>query len=134
MLTIKKCLSIVYAIVAGSAILSCVVKRVCAEQMPRCALVLGVNGSKSNQSAQDADDMATALRDLGFHVIAKPNPMQNDIRQALREFQDALGSGGVGVFYYVGHGAQVDGVDYLRPRGSKITGLSDIFRPLGNPT
>jgi uncharacterized caspase-like protein len=42
------------------------------------------------------------------------------LRRAIREFGDELAKGGVGLFYYAGHGMQVKGRNYLIPVGHDI--------------
>jgi len=68
---------------------------------------------------QDAVDMYEKLRSLGFDV---PPPVTNatkqQMEQAIREFVQRMASkdpGGANVFYYSGHGVQINGVNYLLP-------------------
>ncbi len=42
------------------------------------------------------------------------------MRQAIRKFGHKIKSGGVGLFYYAGHGMQVNGTNYLIPVGADI--------------
>jgi hypothetical protein len=44
----------------------------------------------------------------------------------LGEFKTLLNRGGIGLFFYAGHGAQINNVNYLMPAGSEITSLSDV--------
>ena len=47
----------------------------------------------------------------------------SDIRQmsdAARDFGDTLRQGGVGLFFYAGHGVQIKGRNYLIPVGADI--------------
>jgi uncharacterized caspase-like protein len=48
------------------------------------------------------------------------NADQRTIRQAIREFGDKLKQGGIGLFFYAGHGMQVRGKNYLIPVGTDI--------------
>jgi hypothetical protein len=64
---------------------------------PRAPLVNPVN---------DAADLSAALRRLGFEVIERQNRNADDLRPDLAEFQDKLGPGSVGLFYFADHGVQ----------------------------
>jgi uncharacterized caspase-like protein len=48
------------------------------------------------------------------------------MKRALREFRADLRRGGVGLFYYAGHGVQSKGRNYLIPIGADIQTESDI--------
>lgn len=54
----------------------------------------------------DAADLAAALRRLGFEVLERRNRGSEDLKRDLSEFQDKLGPGAVGLFYFAGHGMQ----------------------------
>ena len=95
----------------------------------RVALVIGNSGYKFSpllNPGNDARAMAAALRDTGFTVIEKRNLGQAAIRQAIREFGDELAKGGVGLFYYAGHGIQLRGRNYLLPVGADIQREDEI--------
>ena len=91
----------------------------------RTALVIG-NGDYQNarkllNPVNDATDMAAALREVGFDVIAGTNLNRKQMNDKIREFGDALKTnGGVGLFYYAGHGVQVGGRNYLIPIDADI--------------
>ena len=71
--------------------------------------------------------MAEALRNLGFTVIHKQNAKQRDMEKAIRDFGKRLRkNGGVGLFYYAGHGMQVNGRNYLIPVDAEIETESDV--------
>ena len=96
----------------------------------RTALVIG-NGSyesaKLRNSVNDARDMTEALRRLGFTVIHKQNVIQKDMERAIRNFGKRLRKhGGIGLFYYAGHGMQIDGRNYLIPIDAEIETESDV--------
>src|SRR5262245_4001432 len=91
----------------------------------RTALVVG-NAAYADAPLQnpvnDATDMAAALRAAGFEVILKTDADQRGILDGVRAFNGALKSkGGVGLFFFSGHGAQVGGENYLVPTGRPIT-------------
>ncbi|HEU0143850.1 MAG TPA: caspase family protein [Nitrososphaera sp.] len=89
----------------------------------RVALVIGNAAyeiAPLKNPVNDAQDMAKALRELGFEVIYRENLNQNDMKRAIRAFGEKLRGGGIGLFYYAGHGVQVKGVNYLVPVNAKV--------------
>lgn len=91
----------------------------------RTALVIGNSSyetiSPLKNPANDAQDMATTLRGLGFEVIHLENAERREMRRAVRSFESKLEEkGGVGLFYYAGHGAQVQDANYLIPVDADI--------------
>jgi hypothetical protein len=86
----------------------------------RTALVIGnsdyVKASKLANPTNDATDMVRTLAGLGFNVISGTNLSLREMTERVREFGDSLkANGGVGLFYYAGHGVQVGGRNYLIP-------------------
>ncbi len=76
----------------------------------RVALVIGngtYDGSPLRNPVNDARAMARALRELGFGVIAPENATQREMRLAIIRFGDRFRGGGVGLFFFAGHGVQV---------------------------
>lgn len=89
----------------------------------RVALVIGNSGYKDAPLANPGNDarlVSEALREAGFTVLERRNLNQAGLRRAIREFGDELGKGGIGLFYYAGHGMQVKGRNYLIPVGHDI--------------
>jgi len=95
----------------------------------RSALVIG-NGAYPDfplkNPINDARDLAYVLKKLGFSVTTKINANHRSMRDAIHQFGDRLRAGGVGLFYYAGHGVQVDGINYLLPIDADIRDQSDI--------
>jgi hypothetical protein len=95
----------------------------------RLALVIG-NGayptSALRNPVNDVQGMARALADVGFEVQAHENAGRRVMRRAIGDFGDRLRSGGVGLFYFAGHGVQVAGRNYLIPTDAEIQGERDI--------
>lgn len=89
----------------------------------RTALIIG-NSSYSatplKNPVNDAEDMAKALKSLGFDVILRKNASLQDMEDSIRELGDHLKKGGVGLFFYAGHGVQIGGKNYLLPIGVQI--------------
>ncbi|MBU2547575.1 MAG: caspase family protein, partial [Proteobacteria bacterium] len=95
----------------------------------RTALVMG-NGSYRDSPLKnpvnDARDMAAALKALGFTVDLEVDAGQKTMELAIDAFGKKLRGGGVGLFYFAGHGMQVEGRNYLLPIGSTILAESDV--------
>jgi hypothetical protein len=70
--------------------------------------------------------MAAALKRAGFSVVLKKNVQQQEMEEAVENFGNRLKRGGVGLFYYAGHGLQINGINYLIPIGAKINKESDV--------
>jgi uncharacterized caspase-like protein len=69
----------------------------------------------------DAVDMANVLTGQGFEVTIKINADMRAMKTAVRAFGKQLRThGGIGLFYYAGHGFQLAGRNYLVPIGSQI--------------
>ena len=90
----------------------------------RVALVIGNSDYQIAPLASpvaDAKAMQKILQQLGFHVMSLTDASAVEMHTALLEFGNTLQDvGGVGLFYYAGHGVQVDGENYLIPVGANI--------------
>lgn len=96
----------------------------------RLALVVG-NGSIGNgvalaTASRDAQAVAAALRACGFVVMVREDLGADDLRANLKEFQGRLQPGGVGLLYFTGLAAQVEGRNYVLPRGLPLQGATDL--------
>ncbi len=74
----------------------------------------------------DATDIANALRSLGFEVTLLLDADLRGMDDAIDAFYRQLRQGGVGVFYYAGHGVQVDGENYLIPVDARLSRQNDV--------
>lgn len=92
----------------------------------RIALVIGnsryKNGPALRNPGNDAQAMAARLKTLGFDVILRTDSTQKDMNRAITRFGEKLSRGGVGLFYYAGHGLQVRGKNFLIPVDAEIEG------------
>jgi len=98
-------------------------------QERRTALVIGNGSYKSaplRNPVNDAKDIASILRKLGFTVIHKQNATQREMETAIHKFGERLRKGGVGLFYYAGHGLQVNGINYIIPLDAEIREETDV--------
>src|SRR5687768_3738009 len=90
----------------------------------RLALVVGnadyQSSAKLKNTVNDANLMATTLRDLGFDVIKKTNANKSEMEQAILEFSRELDKYNVALFFYAGHGIQLDGTNYLLPVDARL--------------
>jgi formylglycine-generating enzyme required for sulfatase activity len=89
----------------------------------RVALVIGNSYYSDNvlpNSQNDAKDIADILRDYHFTVIHKQDLNQAEMEEAILEFKHSLTSGGIGLFYFAGHGIQINQQNYLMPIDLKI--------------
>jgi hypothetical protein len=70
--------------------------------------------------------MRGALEQAGFGVLFGLNLSQNEMKAQIEEFGRQISRGGVGLFYFAGHGAQFRGQNYLIPVGAEIRKELDI--------
>jgi hypothetical protein len=84
----------------------------------KVALVIGNsayhNGPLKN-SANDARDVGARLSELGFDAEVVLNGGRKQMAEGIDRFLNKLRTGDVALFYYSGHGAQIDGENYLIP-------------------
>jgi hypothetical protein len=95
-----------------------------AADQTRVALVIGnaaYRESPLKNPVNDARAMATVLKQLGFKVISRENATKQQMERAVAEFGQALTPGSVALFYYAGHGIQVNGHNFLVPVDAEIT-------------
>jgi uncharacterized caspase-like protein len=95
----------------------------------RLALVIGNNSYQTGplkNPVNDAEDMGRVLSELGFRVILQKNVDRRAMEDAIRGFGRQLRNGGVGLFYFAGHGIQVEGRNYLIPVNARIESESDV--------
>ncbi len=96
----------------------------------RLALVIGNSNytmSPLKNPVNDAKLMAAELRKLGFEVMSYTDLSQVEMKKHIREFGDKLNrQKGVGLFYYAGHGIQLNGENYLVPVSAVINKEQDV--------
>ncbi len=85
----------------------------------RVALVIGNSAYQNTpplaNPRNDATEMGKALKRVGFDVDLVVDATKPDMDQALRRFGNNLTGSSAAVFYYAGHGIQVDGINYILP-------------------
>ncbi len=101
-----------------------------AQQENRVALVIGnaayVHADQLRNPINDAREMARVLRAAGFEVIIRENASRRVLTEALGEFAGKITPGGVGLFYFAGHGFQVRGSNYLVPVDAALNTEYDV--------
>jgi tetratricopeptide (TPR) repeat protein len=90
----------------------------------RVALVIGnadyKYGGRLANPVNDASDFANVLRKLGFDVIEGRNLDKRGMNEKITEFARKLDNASIGLFFYAGHGVQVDGDNWLIPIDARI--------------
>ena len=98
----------------------------------RIALVIGNSAYTAGalpNPANDAKMIGDTLKGLGFEVIPRTNADQTTMKRAIQEFGARLekaGPAAVGLFYYAGHGVQLNGKNYLIPTTAHIEREGDV--------
>jgi len=96
----------------------------------RVALVIG-NSSYEHAAPlpnprNDAGDMAQKLESLGFEVVSGVDLDLDGMRGTVRDFIKRLDGAELALFYYAGHGLQVDGVNYMAPIDAQLGSVDDL--------
>lgn len=96
----------------------------------RVALVIG-NAAYENVVAlrnprNDAEDVSGKLEKLGFEVTVGTDLSLDAMRRKIREFVTTLPGSDVALFFYAGHGLQVDGKNYMAPLDARLTSYDDL--------
>lgn len=100
----------------------------------RIALVIGIGqyGTKIGNLTNPPNDarlMTKTLRKVGFEVIERINVNQKKFKKAIKKFGNRLNAAGdnaVGLYYFAGHGVQVDGINYMIPSNADIEDEADV--------
>jgi len=100
-----------------------------AVQGPRVALIIG-NSAYQHTSAllnpyNDASALAATLRRLGFQVIEGLDVDVEKMAGRVRDFSRALKNASIALFFYAGHGLQLNAVNYLVPVDAKLVDEAD---------
>lgn len=96
----------------------------------RVALVIGNSAYEHTASLanpkNDADAVAASLERLGFEVLKGLDTNIHQMIGLVRDFSRALEGADVALFYYAGHGLQVDGTNYLAPVDAELNDQADL--------
>ncbi len=74
----------------------------------------------------DAAVMSETLEELGFEITTVIDADLDAMEAAVDDFARALRKGGVGLFYFSGHGMQTQGQNFLFPIGSRMEREDDV--------
>jgi caspase domain-containing protein/SH3 domain-containing protein len=97
----------------------------------RVALVIG-NGSyrggvtRLDNAPNDGRDLAQALRATGFSVIEYIDAGLAQTRQALQQFKTEARGAEIALFFFAGHGMQINGENFLLPVSAQIGRVEDV--------
>jgi hypothetical protein len=107
----------------------------------RIALVIGNSEyryvGKLDNPVNDAKLMAGALKELGFQLVGDGPLLDLDkpaFDSAVQNFGILLQGADVGLFYYAGHGMQVNNSNYLVPVNANTTRAEDVDFEMVNAT
>jgi len=96
----------------------------------RIALVIGNSAyaysTRLTNPANDAADMAEALKTAAFTVILGLDVDKRGFDAKVREFARALEQADDGLLFYAGHGLQVGGQNFLVPVDAKLESERDL--------
>lgn len=82
------------------------------------ALVIGnssYKGSPLPNPVKDAKAVADLLRKFGYDAHLLQNATRRQTIDALQRFEEGAAAADVSIFFFAGHGAQIDNVNYLVP-------------------
>jgi uncharacterized caspase-like protein len=104
----------------------------CLAEPVRLALVVGNSAYEGDVALKnptnDAKDFAEALKMVGWHVTLVTDTDRRTFNRSIQNFRDALAQydGASALFYYAGHGVQIDGINYLIPVKTSFETVDDI--------
>ncbi|KRR02777.1 hypothetical protein CQ12_06785 [Bradyrhizobium jicamae] len=85
----------------------------------RVALLVGNNAYENiprlQTAVNDARAVGTVLRKLGFSVISVENQSRRAMSEAMLAFDKAVEPGDTALFFFAGHGFEIQGQNYLLP-------------------
>jgi hypothetical protein len=120
-----------FAIRVGIGLLSLLIAAAApATATERVALVIGnsayVHAPYLPNPVRDATAFARALEDVGFTVILGTDLEKLETHEIIRKFSRKLMGADAALFYYAGHGLQVDGRNHLIPVDAKLAEEADL--------
>lgn len=99
---------------------------------PKYALVIGNTRYEGNlqlrNAGNDAKLIGNRLQGAGYTTELLMNTDRKSLYEAIGRLADHLKAGGVGIFYYAGHGAQIKERNYLIPIDVSLKEVSTITR------
>ncbi len=108
------------------------------EAADRVAIVLGngnyVNTSTLPNPANDAARISAKLKKLGFQVETLIDASREDLEQLQMNAGRLLAKADVGLFFYAGHGLQIDGENYMVPVDATFADPDNVAQQLVSMT
>ncbi|MBO6932164.1 MAG: caspase family protein, partial [Roseibium sp.] len=96
----------------------------------RVALVIGnsayVHAAALPNPQNDANDVAAKLEALDFEVIKGIDLDFSQMRRTIRQYIKQLDGTEIALFYYAGHGFQVNGENYMAPIDARLESENDL--------
>ena len=96
----------------------------------RKAMVIGMSDYGANRSLEntlnDADDIADVFTRLGFEVTLLKNNDLRNLTANLTAWYRTIERNDMAVFYFAGHGLELDGQNYLVPVDAEINSQTDV--------
>jgi len=96
----------------------------------RKAIVIGMSDYGSGRSLpnalNDADDMTDVFTRLGFEVMLLKNNETSNLFANIADWYDSIDVCDMAVFYFSGHGFEIEGQNYLIPVNTDFSSQSDI--------
>ena len=90
----------------------------------RIALVIGNSNYKDlgtlKNTPNDARAMSNSLKELGYDVTLVLDASEGEMRKSVRRFSSDSDKSSLALVFYAGHGAQVNGENYLLPVDMEI--------------
>jgi Flp pilus assembly protein TadD len=96
----------------------------------RVALVIGNSNysdlRKIPNPQNDAEDLAAALKGVGFEVLTGIDLKRNAMEDIFIRFARMARQSETALVFYAGHGLQYQGINYLTPVDSKVEDVTDL--------
>lgn len=90
----------------------------------RVALVVGNSGyahaTALRNPGNDANDVAEVLKGLGFEVLLGRDLDQQNFAKTIEQFARSLDDADIGLFFYAGHGLQMNDKNYLVSTNARL--------------
>lgn len=100
--------------------------------LPRAALIFGNSAYPDmplRNPANDANAIAGELKRLGFSVALQIDAKRTAMEESIRSFSAGLAkTRAVGLFYFAGHGLQLDWRNFLLPVDARLDRADDVPR------
>jgi len=96
----------------------------------RVALIIGTNSYTSfsplKNPINDARSIKRSLVKKQFKILYAEDVSKREFKQMVKKFHNELLKGGTGLFFFAGHGIQVEGRNYLIAKDSEIEAKEDV--------